>query len=94
MKIQTKILTGILGGILVVYLLSFLFQQNRSTKEISAFSLKSISGEEVLQWEWVERLQFAIRSPLVEFMSAGEMEMFDKTITAQRNVRGLQEFSL
>ena len=94
MKIQTKLLAGILGGMLAVYLLSFLFQQSRNIKEISAFSSKSMSGEEGMQWQWVDRLQFAIRSPLIEFMNAGEMKMFDKTIAAQRNVRGLQEFSL
>jgi len=63
-------------------------------KEIASFSANSISGEEGRQWEWVERLQRSIRGPLLEFMSMGEMDMFEKTIVSQRNVPGLQEFSL
>ena len=94
MKIQTKLLLGILGGMIAVYILSFMFQQSRSMHEIKSFSDKSRSAEEADLWQWVDRLQFAIRSPLLEFMTAGEMDMFDKTITSQRNVVGLQEFSL
>ena len=94
MKIQTKLLIGIFGGMLSVYLIAFLFQQNHSMKEVMNLSAQSRSAEEANLWQWVERLQFAIRSPLMEFMAAGEMEMFDKTITSQRNVAGLQEFSL
>ena len=85
MKIQTKLLIGIFGGMLAVYLIAFLFQQNHSMKEIMNISAQSRSAEETNLWQWVERLQFAIRSPLIEFMAAGEMEMFDKTITSQRS---------
>ena len=53
MKIQTKLLAWILSGMLAVYLLSFLFQQSRNIKEISAFSSKSMSGEEGMQWQRV-----------------------------------------
>src|SRR6266540_2166599 len=94
MKLQTKLLLGLLGGLLAVYLLSFLFQQNRSLSAIDKFSAKSRSGEETRQWQWVERLQFAIRAPLLDTMAEGEMEKFDKVLATQRNVAGLQEFSL
>ena len=93
MKIK-GVLSGILTGLLTVYLIAFYFQHNHIMEEILRISAKSQSSEEKNLWEWVERLQFAIRSPLVAFMSTGEMEMFNKTIASQRNVEGLQEFSL
>ena len=93
MKLK-KLLSGILAGLLAVYLIAFLCQYHYIMKEIQTISAKSQSAEEKYLWQWVERLQFAIRSPLVAFMSTGEMEMFDKTIASQRNVAGLREFSL
>ena len=94
MKLQTKLLLGLLVGLLAVYLGSFLFQQYRSLRAIDQFSAKSRSGEEVRQWQWVERLQFAIHAPLLDTMADGEMDKFEKILATQRNVPGLQEFSL
>ena len=94
MKLQTKLLLGLLGGLLTVYLVSFLFQQYRSLRAIDQFSAKSRSGEETRQWQWVERLQFAIHAPLLDTMADGEMDKFDKVLNTQRSVPGLQEFSL
>jgi len=94
MKLQTKLITGLLSGLLVIYLVSFLFQESRSARSIDRFSTQSRTVEKANMWQWIDRLEFAIRSPLIEFMAAGEMEMFDKTISSQRNVVGLQEFSL
>ena len=74
------LLIGILTGLLTVYLITFFFQHNYIMAEIRSISAMSQSSEEENLWQWVERLQFAIRSPLVAFMSTGEMEMFDKTI--------------
>ena len=94
MKLQTKLLLGLLGGLLAVYLVSFLFQQNRSLSAIDNFSATSRSGEEARQWQWVERLQFAIHVPLLDAMAKGEMDKFTEILIAQRNVPGLQELSL
>ena len=94
MKLQTKLLAGLLGGLMAIYLISFFFQESRSLNAIAGFSARSRSLEESNLWQWIERLEFSIRSPLLEFMAAGEMDMFDKTIASQRNVSGLQEFSL
>ena len=94
MKLQTKLLLGLLGGLLTVYLVSFLFQQHQSLDSIDKFSARSRSGEEARQWEWVERLQFAIHAPLLDSMADGEMDKFDKVLVTQRKVPGLQEFSL
>lgn len=94
MKLQTKLLLGLLVGLLAVYLVSFLFQQNRSLGAIDNFSATSRSGEEARQWQWVERLQFAIHVPLLDAMAKGEMDKFAEILIAQRNVPGLQELSL
>ena len=94
MKLQTKLIFRLIGGLFVIYLISFLFQESRSLGAIGRFSSESRALEKSDMWQWIDRLEFAIRSPLIEFMAAGEMDMFDKTITSQRNVAGLQEFSL
>ena len=94
MKLQTKLLVGLLGGLLTVYLVSFLFQQNRSLGAIDKFSAQSRSGEEMRHWQWVERLQLAIHAPLLDTMADGEMDKFEKILATQKHVPGLQEFSL
>ena len=38
MKLQTKLIVGLLSGLLVVYLISFLFQENRSLGAINLIS--------------------------------------------------------
>jgi len=94
MKLQVKLLLGLLGGLLAVYLLSFLFQQNRSLSAINSFAGTSRSGEEARQWQWVEGMQLAIHAPLLDTMAEGEMDRFDKILAAHRKLPGLQEFSL
>ena len=84
----------ILGGLLAIYLVAFLFQQSRSMSAIAGFSTKNISGEEGRQWEWIERIQTAINIPLFDTMAEGEMDKFDKYLTADGSLSGLQEFSL
>ncbi len=94
MKLQTKLLFALIGGLLVVYSVSFLFQQSRSSKAVESFSTISRGGELARQWEWVDRLHFAASAPLMDAMADGEMEKFANLLVTLRGVPGLQELSL
>ena len=94
MKLQTKLLVALLGGLLVVCLVSFFFQQYRSSKAVAGFSATSRAGELARQWEWVDRLHLAASAPLMDAMAEGEMEKFSKLLVTLRSVPGLQEISL
>jgi len=93
-KLRTKLLIGLLGGVLAVYFVSAIVQEWLSAGSIGRFSRQSQLGEEARQWEWVERLQQATDASLLDAMSGGEMDKFNQLLLAQRKVAGLQELAL
>ncbi len=94
MKLQIKLLIALLGGLLAVYLASFLFQQYRNGQAVEGFSAKSRAGEQIRQWEWVDRLYLATSTPLISAMAEGDMDKFAKLLSSVGGVPGLQEISL
>lgn len=94
MKIQTKLSLILLTGILGVYAGSCLVQRYICLQQIDRFSNQSREHESSREWQWVETLQQATETSLVDAMEAGEMDKFEKILVAQRQVAGLQELAL
>jgi len=94
MKLQTKLSLTLILGVLTVYLGSCLVQNYFNLHLIDKFSQRSQSGETDRQWQWVESIQHATDASLVNAMTAGDMDQFEKILISQREVPGLQELSL
>lgn len=94
MKLQTKLMLGLLGGLLLVYLTSALVQRHFNNAAVGKFARESQAGEESRQWQWVGTLRQAVFTSLLDAMAAGDMGKFEKILQAQRDVPGLQELSL
>ncbi len=94
MKLQTKLLVGLLGGLLVAYVATAVIQRYFNLRALTRFAKQSSKGEEARQWQWVETLRHAVFANLLDAMSAGDMDKFQKILNAQRDVPGLQELSL
>jgi methyl-accepting chemotaxis protein len=94
MKLQTKLTLALFAGTATVYLGSCLFQKHASTSLIDRFARERSADEASSQWQWVECVERATRNPLLDTMSAGDMDKFEKMLAMQRDVPGLQELSL
>lgn len=94
MKLQTKLLLVLLGGLLNVYLAAALFQRHASLSDIGAFSQRNLTGEVEREWQWIDRLHHAIFAALDDAMAAGDMDKFNQILAAQRSVPDLRELSL
>jgi methyl-accepting chemotaxis protein len=94
MKLKTKLCLILLTGFLSVYVASALVQFYRGRRSFEQFTKENHAGEAQRQWEWVVRLENAIQAPLVDAMTAGEMDKFEKILASQRSVPGLLEVSL
>jgi len=94
MKLQNKLLTVLLAGILAVYLGSGLVQRHISLASVRHFSETSRAGEVARQWQWVECVQLAMAASLENVMALGDMDLFEKIIQQQKALPGLQEASL
>ncbi len=94
MKLQTKLLTSVLVTIASIYLVAQVVQQIRSRAQMRGLAATNLRLEEESQWEVVQQLLGASSAALVDAMTEGEMDRFQKLIAAQRNVKGVIEFSL
>jgi methyl-accepting chemotaxis protein len=94
MKIQTKLLTVLLAGLLVVYLGSSLLQRHFSLSSVNRFSQSSKAGELERQWQWVDCVRQAITTSLEGVMATGDMDLFENVLHEQASLPGLQEASL
>jgi hemerythrin-like metal-binding protein len=94
MKLQTKLSLVLLGGLLTVYGASCIVQHYSNEFSLKKYGVEIASAEEQEQWSNVERLEHAVQAPLIDAMSEGEMEKFEKILASQRSVPGLQEVSL
>ena len=94
MKLQTKLLLSLLGGLLSVYLAAALFQYHSSSQTVEGFATQSRSGEQARQWEWVDRLYQTASVPLMDAMNEAELDRFNKYIKQFGGVPGVQEISL
>ena len=94
MKLQTKLLTVLLAGLLAVYLGSCLVQRHFSLASVGQFSRTSKAGELDRHWQWVGCVQQAMSTALENVMATGDMDLFEKIIHEQASLPALQEASL
>jgi methyl-accepting chemotaxis protein len=94
MKLQTKLLTVLLAGLLAVYLGACLAQRYFSQASVGQFSQASKAGELDRQWQWVDCIGQALTTSLQNVMALGDMDVFEKTIHEQASLPNLQEASL
>ena len=94
MKLQTKLLTVLLSGLLAVYLGSCLVQRHFSLAAVGEFSRTSKAGELERQWQWVDCVRQAMTTSLEGVMKTGDMDLFEQIIHQQASLPGLQEASL
>jgi len=94
MKLQTKLSLVLLSGLLVVYLGGGLVQHYFGMRALGRFAGESQAGETARQWQWVERIQQATLAPLIDAMTSGDMDKFEKILARQRSMSGLQELTL
>jgi predicted transcriptional regulator YheO len=94
MKLQTKLLTVLLAGLVVVYLGSCLVQWHFSSSSVNHFSQVSKAGELERQWQWVDCVRQAVTTSLEGVMGTGDMDLFEQVIHEQKSLPGLQEASL
>jgi methyl-accepting chemotaxis protein len=94
MKLQTKLLLVLLGGLLAVYLASSFTQRYFSLATVGRFSASSKAGEVERQWKWVDCTGQAMATSLEGVMGTGDMDLFEKIIHQQAALPDLQEASL
>lgn len=94
MKLQTKLSLVLLSGVLITYLGSCAVQQLLSRSSFIRYSQQFNTAEKESQWAWVGRLENAIEAPLLDAMTEGEMDKFQKILESQRSVPGLIDVAL
>ncbi len=94
MKLQTKLLTVLLAGLLAVYLGSCMVQRHFALASVDRFSQTSKAAELDRQWQWVGCVGQAITTSLENVMATGDMDLFAKILREQAALSGLQEASL
>jgi len=94
MKLQTKLFSALISGLLLVYLASCLFQRHYSLSAVSQFSQSNKAGELERHWQWVDCVQQSMSTSLEGIMATGDMDLFEKVIHEQARLPGLQEASL
>jgi len=94
MKLQTKLLSVLLTGILLVYFSSCLLQRHFALSQVQRFSQTRKAGELERQWRWVDCVRQAMTTSLEHIMATGDMDMFEKVLRQQAGLPDLLEASL
>ncbi len=94
MKLQTKLFTVLVVGLLAVYLGSCLVQRHFDLKLVDKFASDSKAGEVERQWQWVDCMQESMSTSLKKVMAIGDMDLFEKIIQEQAKLPSLKEASL
>jgi methyl-accepting chemotaxis protein len=94
MKLQTKLLSVLLLGLLVVYIGSSLLQRHLSLATVSHFAQTSKAGELDRQWQWVGCVGQAVTTSLEGVMATGDMDLFETVLHEEAGLADVQEVSL
>ena len=94
MKLHAKLILCLLSVLLVIVLISQVFQQSRSTAALRHIADESSAALETREWLNAENVSRAVQFSAVDSMERGEMGRFEKILVAQREVKGLLEFTL
>lgn len=94
MKLQTKVLGTLLGGVVLVGVATQWVQHQRSAALLHREATRSLSKEEAVQWAWIETLDRAVSTSLLSAMGRGDMEEYAALVVQQASVRGLEDLTL
>jgi len=94
MKLHAKLILCLLSVLLVIVLVSQILQQSRGTSALRHLADESETALETREWMNAENVSRAVQFAAVDSMERGEMGRFEKILNAQREVKGLLEFSL
>ncbi len=94
MKLHAKLILCLLSVLLVIVLISQTFQQTRSSAALRHLAEESHAALETREWMNAENVSRAVQFAAVDSMERGEMGRFEKILVAQREVKGLLEFTL
>ena len=94
MKLHAKLILCLLSVLLVIVLISQILQQTRGTAALRHLAEESSLAMETREWTNAENVGRAVQFTVIDSLERGEMGRFEKIIIAQREVKGLLEFTL
>ena len=94
MKLHTKITLSLLSGLLVIVLIAQGLQQMRISAALQTQTSEELKRLEAREWQSAENIGQSVGSAVASSLERGEMVKFEKLFAAQRQIKGLLEFSL
>lgn len=94
MKLHFKPIFYLLGGLLALLVASVLYQQFRNATAWRKLAADNVATLEAAEWKSAENVFLSVQHAVSGSLERGEMEKFIKLLEAQRNIKGLLEFSL
>ncbi len=94
MKLHFKPVFYLLGGLLALLVASVLYQQFRNATAWRKLAADNVATLEAGEWKAAENVFLSVQHAVSGSLERGEMEKFLKLLEAQRNIKGLLEFSL
>lgn len=93
MNFQTKILVALIAGTSLAYAASQYVQHRVGATALQNLAATKLSQEEVVQWRWVDAIERATGTAILDAMGEGEMEKVQRYLDEQRETAGVQELS-
>jgi hypothetical protein len=93
-RLELKLIAGLVGGFALVFSMSVAFQQYRTSKSLKHLSDDNMALLEAREWQSAENVYLSSQHAVSGSLQRGEMEKFRRLLEAQRQVKGLLEFSL
>ena len=94
MKLHAKLILCLLSVLVVIVLVSQISEQARSDAALRHLADESSTALQAREWTNAENMARAVQFSAVDSMERGEMGRFEKILAAQREVKGLIEFTL
>ena len=94
MKLHTKLIIALMASLFVVVAVAQLFQYFSMKNQIFRYSESNIGLLKEREKEFAENIFKSVERAVAGSLERGEMEKFTKLLSAQREVKGLLEFSL
>ncbi len=94
MKLHTKLILSLLAGVLVVVSTGQFFQYHRNTSHLAQFAAENAANQKERELVAVHNVFELVSNSVAGSLERGEMEKFTQILEQQRNIEGLEEFSL
>ena len=94
MKLHTKLTLSLLGGLLLIIFVSQWFQQSRNAALLRTLGTDNVARLADREAKNAENVFLSVEYAVSGSLERGEMAKFEKLLAAQRQIKGLIEFSL